>query len=122
MGRLAGFVEERDFSRVQPARAARRGDWFFGDVEHFAAGQHFAILEHERIRLRGWEQVSIRLADEVVPRHTQKLLAGAVEPLEAELRGLLHEDHGRNGLENRVYEAVGCASLGLRALLLREIF
>lgn len=79
-------------------------DRLLGDHHQRPGLEDRAVLGHEELRLLGREEVVVAAADELLARVAEQLLARAVEAHEAQVLGVLHEDHVRDVLDDRVEE------------------
>jgi len=104
VARLAGRPEDGDLARVQPAHAVRRLERLLGDVDEELVLQDLAILLLEEAGLIGGEQREVVATEHVVALEPGELLARAVEALVTQRLRVLHEDHRRDVVDDRVEE------------------
>ncbi len=97
-------VEDRDLLGVEPALTGLRLDRLFRNVLDHARVDRLAIARLEELRLAAGEEVEVVLPDQGGPAEAEQLFTGPVDPLEAQLARLLHEDHVGDVLDDRSEE------------------
>src|SRR5207248_1174680 len=83
------------------------------DVDDRLRRERLAVLRLESTRHLLGEEIEVVLAEELLPRHPEEVLAGAVEADEAQVLRRLDEDHVRDVLEDRLEERRVGALLGV---------
>ncbi len=114
VGGLAVGVADGDLLGAEDRHAAVRARHvIFLDHPHLARQQHLAVtLDIERGQF-GVVDVGVGLADHLVARHAQRLLAGPVQQDIAMVVGALDEDHRGHRLDDRRHEGLGALHIGL---------
>jgi len=95
-------VEQRNFLGVQPPLAVRREDGLLRHVQRRAATKDLAVFGLEGLGLFARKEVEVSFAQQLRARRLEERLPRAVNPREAKAIRLLHEDHVRNVLDDRV--------------------
>src|SRR5262249_38651253 len=119
---VTGPVENRHFLRVEEANAlVARLDRFLGDVDYLASGQRFAIFLDEKLGLLPRPELIVGFTEKPLPRPTEQVFAGTVEPQEPQRRAVLDEQHQWNVFDDGVEIGVRIFEFILDALALRDI-
>jgi hypothetical protein len=110
--RAVGVADQHLADRQQVGRAVGAVEADLLRARRVVAGDQLAVLGREGVGLGGPEHVGVGLADHLVPRQAEGLLAGLVEHQEAARGGLDDEQYGRHALDHRVEEAARALRLG----------
>ncbi len=105
VGRISRAVAQRDLLGMEPALAVLGVDRLLDDLDRRQRRQGLAIPGDEELGLAGGKEVEVGLADQLVARPSEELLAGPVELDERELLGILDEHHVGNVLDDRIEQA-----------------
>src|SRR5258708_4780605 len=107
-GRLAGRVQDRDLLRVQESGAFSLGlDGLLRDIDKKATSERLSIRCDEPFGLLGGEKIEVVLADHLLTRQPEQLLACQIETDEPQLDRVLYKDHVGDVFDHRVQKFVG---------------
>src|SRR6185436_11335161 len=120
--RVAGRIEDRNFFRAQEADALMARLYrLFVDFDDVAALYGLVIFLDKELSLFRRPRLEVALSDERLPRPSEQVLSGAIEPHEPQRRTLLDEQHEGNVFDDCVEECVGIPELFLDALALCDV-
>ena len=117
-----GIVAQDHLARGEVARGAvGRIDRLLFDFHHLPRGQQLAVGADECAGLLWWEEVMVRLAQQLLARASQGQFGVAVDHFKAQLVGALDEDHGRDVFDNGAEQMFRTAKFRFAAPALADV-
>ena len=108
----AAIVEDRHLRRLEePRLGIFRRHALLDDGQRLTRLDDAAVAGGEDVRLVPRKEVVVGPPDHIATTDTEEALAEAVEKNEAQVVGLLHEEHRRNVLDHEVEEGPGSREL-----------